>query len=105
MALRKILTRSGPILLNTAKQSHFNAVRTNQVNVVKASTCWVWRPIKPNSASITLKRYDYVDVRGISRRRKNSQEVSTAAQKFNLLGDFKQKYMLIEEINLIDEDL
>ncbi|GKD69328.1 hypothetical protein Tco_1323418 [Tanacetum coccineum] len=67
MVPRKILTRSGPISLNTARQSHFNAVRTNQVNVVKASTCWVWRPIKPNSASITLKRYDYVDVRGKSR--------------------------------------
>ncbi|GJX93279.1 sodium/hydrogen exchanger 6, partial [Tanacetum coccineum] len=53
--------RSGPISLNTARQSHFNAVRTNRVNVVKASACWVWRPIKPNSASITLKRYDYVD--------------------------------------------
>ncbi|GJZ14492.1 hypothetical protein Tco_0550169 [Tanacetum coccineum] len=61
MVPRKILTRSGPILLNTARQSHFNAVRTNRVNAVKASACWVWRPIKPNSASITLKRYDYVD--------------------------------------------
>nr|GEX58141.1 ribonuclease H-like domain-containing protein [Tanacetum cinerariifolium] len=44
-----------------------NAVRTNRVNDVKASLCWVWKPIKPNSASITLKRYDYVDVRGKSR--------------------------------------
>ncbi|GJV98818.1 putative reverse transcriptase domain-containing protein [Tanacetum coccineum] len=43
------------------------SVRTNQVNAVKASTCWVWRPVKPNSASITLKRYDYVDARGRSR--------------------------------------
>ncbi|GKE26423.1 hypothetical protein Tco_1441807, partial [Tanacetum coccineum] len=34
---------------------------------VKASACWVWRPVKPNSASITLKRYDYVDARGRSR--------------------------------------
>ncbi|GJW42201.1 hypothetical protein Tco_0071000 [Tanacetum coccineum] len=56
--------RSRPISLNTARQSHFNAVRTNWVNAVKASACWVWRPIKSNSASITLKRYDYVDVRG-----------------------------------------
>nr|GEW61217.1 hypothetical protein [Tanacetum cinerariifolium] len=44
-----------------------NAVKTNGVNDVKASACWVWKPIKPNSASITLKRYDYVDVRGRSR--------------------------------------
>ncbi|GKE31910.1 hypothetical protein Tco_1451232, partial [Tanacetum coccineum] len=66
MVPRKILTRSGPISLNTARQSQFNAVRTNWINAVKASTCWVWRPIKPNSASITLKRYDYIDVRGRS---------------------------------------
>nr|GEW95262.1 retrovirus-related Pol polyprotein from transposon TNT 1-94 [Tanacetum cinerariifolium] len=32
-----------------------NVVRINQVNVIKASTCWVWRPTKPNGASITLK--------------------------------------------------
>ncbi|GJR67452.1 hypothetical protein Tco_0013517 [Tanacetum coccineum] len=64
MVPRRILTRSDLISLNTARQSHFNAVRTNRVNAVKASACWVWRPIKPNSASITLKIYDYVDVRG-----------------------------------------
>nr|GEX93290.1 hypothetical protein [Tanacetum cinerariifolium] len=87
MVLRKILTRSGPISLNTARQGHLNVVccccsrqvntarpkavinvvRTNRVNDAKASTCWVWRPIKSNSASITLKRYEYVDVRGRSK--------------------------------------
>nr|GEU53817.1 copia protein [Tanacetum cinerariifolium] len=35
--------------------------RENQVNVVKAPACWVWRPTKPNGASITLKRHDYID--------------------------------------------
>nr|GEY54820.1 ubiquitin hydrolase [Tanacetum cinerariifolium] len=35
--------------------------RRNWVNDVKASACWVWKPIKSNSASIILKRYDYVD--------------------------------------------
>ncbi|GJV67783.1 hypothetical protein Tco_1483292 [Tanacetum coccineum] len=94
MVPRKILTRSGPISLNTARQSYLNAVccccsrqvntarpkavlnvvKTNQVNAIKASSCWVWRPVKPNSASITLKRYDYVDVKGRSRR--NYQEES-----------------------------
>nr|GEV68021.1 ubiquitin hydrolase [Tanacetum cinerariifolium] len=87
MVPRKIFTRYGLISLNTARQSHLNdvccccsrqvntarpkavinAVRTNRVNDVKASACWVWRPIKPDSASITLKRYDYVDVKGRSR--------------------------------------
>nr|GEZ59535.1 hypothetical protein [Tanacetum cinerariifolium] len=40
--------------------------RRNWVNDVKALACWVWKPIKSNSASIILKRYDYVDVRGRS---------------------------------------
>ncbi|GKB76407.1 hypothetical protein Tco_0943302 [Tanacetum coccineum] len=48
--------------INTARpKAVVNAVRMNQVNAVKASACCVWRPIKPNSASITLKRYEYVD--------------------------------------------
>nr|GFC22431.1 hypothetical protein [Tanacetum cinerariifolium]GFC22499.1 hypothetical protein [Tanacetum cinerariifolium] len=38
----------------------------NKVKDVQASTCWVWKSVKPNSASIILKRYDYVDVRGRS---------------------------------------
>nr|GEW54651.1 hypothetical protein [Tanacetum cinerariifolium] len=79
-------SRSGPISFNTARQSHLNvvccccsrqvntarpkavinAVRTSWFNDVKASACWVWKPIKPNSASIILKRYDYVYVRGRS---------------------------------------
>ncbi|GJU10281.1 hypothetical protein Tco_1132677 [Tanacetum coccineum] len=53
--------------VNTARQKVVaNAVRTNRVNGVKASACWVWRPVKPNSASITLKKYNYVDARGRS---------------------------------------
>ncbi|GJR89865.1 reverse transcriptase domain-containing protein [Tanacetum coccineum] len=44
-----------------------NAVRVNQVNVVKALACWVWRPTKLNSASITFKRHNYVDARGRSK--------------------------------------
>nr|GEX45680.1 hypothetical protein [Tanacetum cinerariifolium] len=54
--------------VNTARpKAMINAVRTNQFNDVKASECWVWKPIKINSALIILKRYDYVDVRGRSR--------------------------------------
>ncbi|GKA61877.1 hypothetical protein Tco_0761396 [Tanacetum coccineum] len=36
-----------------------NVVRANQVNAVKASACWVLRPTKLNSASLTLKRHNY----------------------------------------------
>ncbi|GJZ82119.1 hypothetical protein Tco_0647113 [Tanacetum coccineum] len=44
-----------------------NAVKGNNVNAVKASACWVWKPknkvldhvSKHNSASITLKKFNY----------------------------------------------
>ncbi|GJV03687.1 ribonuclease H-like domain-containing protein [Tanacetum coccineum] len=44
-----------------------NVVKGNNVNVVKASACWVWKPknkvldhvSKHNIASITLKKFDY----------------------------------------------
>ncbi|GJY37783.1 putative ribonuclease H-like domain-containing protein [Tanacetum coccineum] len=51
-----------PKAVNTARLNLavVNAVRANQVNVVKASACWVWRPTKLNSASITLKKHNYV---------------------------------------------
>ncbi|GJR17434.1 putative ribonuclease H-like domain-containing protein [Tanacetum coccineum] len=44
-----------------------NTVREHQVNAIKASAGWVWRPTKLNSASITLKRHNYVDARGRSK--------------------------------------
>ncbi|GJV39691.1 putative ribonuclease H-like domain-containing protein [Tanacetum coccineum] len=55
------ITIQGPKVVNTAKPNStvVNAVRANQVNAVKASACWVWRPTKLNSASITLKRHNY----------------------------------------------
>ncbi|GJY68619.1 ribonuclease H-like domain-containing protein [Tanacetum coccineum] len=58
-----------PKAVNTTRPNSavVNAVRTNQVNAVKASACWVWRPTKLNSASITLKRHNYVDARGRSK--------------------------------------
>ncbi|GKA41280.1 retrovirus-related pol polyprotein from transposon TNT 1-94 [Tanacetum coccineum] len=46
-----------------------------KVNAVKASACWVWKPktkfidhvSKHNSASIILKKFDYVDAQGRSK--------------------------------------
>ncbi|GJZ46827.1 putative ribonuclease H-like domain-containing protein [Tanacetum coccineum] len=54
-------------LRNQPNSAVVNVVRANQVNAVKASTCWVWRPTKLNSASITLKRHNYVDEQGRSK--------------------------------------
>ncbi|GJR19270.1 hypothetical protein Tco_0967797, partial [Tanacetum coccineum] len=58
-----------PKVVNTARPNSavVNAVRANQVNVVKASACWVWRPTKLNSVLITLKRHNYVNARGRSK--------------------------------------
>nr|GEW98786.1 ribonuclease H-like domain-containing protein [Tanacetum cinerariifolium]GEX19713.1 ribonuclease H-like domain-containing protein [Tanacetum cinerariifolium] len=56
------------------KNSDAPIIKGNVVNVVKASSCWVWKPktkvidhvSKHNSASITLKKFDYVDAQGRS---------------------------------------
>ncbi|GJU04384.1 retrovirus-related pol polyprotein from transposon TNT 1-94 [Tanacetum coccineum] len=62
--------------LNTARpKAVVNAVKGNNFNVVKASACWVWKPknkvldhvSKHNSASITLKKFDYIDAQGRSK--------------------------------------
>ncbi|GJV39155.1 putative ribonuclease H-like domain-containing protein [Tanacetum coccineum] len=58
-----------PKVVNTARPNStvVNVVRASQVNSLKASACWVWRPTKLNSASITLKKHNYVDARGRSK--------------------------------------
>ncbi|GJT05717.1 putative ribonuclease H-like domain-containing protein [Tanacetum coccineum] len=94
MVLRALLMKSGLVSVNTARQVNrvntvkdknvnvarpkavvnsakpkaaVNAIKGNNVNAVKASACWVWKPktkvldhvSKHNSASITLKKFDY----------------------------------------------
>ncbi|GJY57140.1 hypothetical protein Tco_0456255 [Tanacetum coccineum] len=93
--------RSGPISLNTARQSHFNAVRTNRVNAVKASACWVWRPIKPNSASITLKRYDYVDGNPETEL-EDSVRLNSPEDKKSNIDAAQPKLMLL--VNIVNAD-
>ncbi|GKB78964.1 putative ribonuclease H-like domain-containing protein, partial [Tanacetum coccineum] len=53
---------------NTARSytEPVNAVREKRVNFVKTLACWVWRPTKPNGASLAFKRHNYIDARGIS---------------------------------------
>nr|GEZ34829.1 ribonuclease H-like domain-containing protein [Tanacetum cinerariifolium] len=62
--------------VNTARpKAVLNVVQRNQVNAVKASSCWVWRlqhkvldhVSKNNGASIIFKRFDYVDAQGRSK--------------------------------------
>ncbi|GJT96251.1 putative ribonuclease H-like domain-containing protein [Tanacetum coccineum] len=55
-----------PRAVNTARSytAPVNAVRAKRVNVVKTSACWVWRPTRPNGASLVFKRHNYIDARG-----------------------------------------
>ncbi|GJX69319.1 putative ribonuclease H-like domain-containing protein [Tanacetum coccineum] len=62
--------------INTARpKAIVNVVQGNNVNDVKASACWVWKPktkvldhvSKHNNASITLKKFDYIDAQGRSK--------------------------------------
>ncbi|GJR95410.1 ribonuclease H-like domain-containing protein [Tanacetum coccineum] len=52
-----------PKAVNTARSytGQVNVVRVKGVNVVKSSACWVWRPTKPNGASLAFKRHNYID--------------------------------------------
>ncbi|GJZ44756.1 putative ribonuclease H-like domain-containing protein [Tanacetum coccineum] len=58
-----------PRAVNTARSytGQVNDVREKGVNAVKTSACWVWRPTKPNGASLAFKRHNYIDVRGRSK--------------------------------------
>ncbi|GJS38289.1 putative ribonuclease H-like domain-containing protein [Tanacetum coccineum] len=57
---RTVLTkRSNNQTINTGRQTvntgrqNVNTVRARGFNAVKPSACWVWRPIKPNGASLS----------------------------------------------------
>ncbi|GJX47281.1 ribonuclease H-like domain-containing protein [Tanacetum coccineum] len=59
----KAVNTARPKAVNTARPNTavVNAVRENQVNAVKASACWVWRPTKLNSGHLQKEDQGYVD--------------------------------------------
>ncbi|GKA04271.1 putative ribonuclease H-like domain-containing protein [Tanacetum coccineum] len=52
---RTLVNTVRPRVVNTARpnRTSVNAVRARGFNAVKPSACWVWRPIKPNGASLS----------------------------------------------------
>ncbi|GJZ90238.1 hypothetical protein Tco_0662165 [Tanacetum coccineum] len=65
---KNVNTAKPKAVVNAARPTTLvNTVKGNNVNAVKASACWVWKPktkvldhvSKHNSASITLKKFDY----------------------------------------------
>ncbi|GJS03357.1 putative ribonuclease H-like domain-containing protein [Tanacetum coccineum] len=69
--------------INTARPNStvVNAVKENQVNDVKASACWVWRPTKLNRSS-TKKDQGYVDS-GCSRHMTRNMSYLSDFKEFN----------------------
>ncbi|GKA39029.1 hypothetical protein Tco_0731580 [Tanacetum coccineum] len=70
---KAVLMKTGMRLVNAAKpKAAYNAIKRNRFNAIKASVCWVWMPknrvvdhvSKNISASVTLKRLDYIDTQG-----------------------------------------
>ncbi|GKB90809.1 putative ribonuclease H-like domain-containing protein, partial [Tanacetum coccineum] len=54
--------------------SCFSKSAQSTANDVKASACWIWRPTKPDSVSITLKKHNYIDARGRSKHVKRGRD-------------------------------
>ncbi|GJR21029.1 putative ribonuclease H-like domain-containing protein [Tanacetum coccineum] len=57
-----------PRAVNTARSctTQVNVVREKRVNDVKTSACWVWRPTRPNGASLGKPQQDdtrFIDIR------------------------------------------
>ncbi|GKC15969.1 hypothetical protein Tco_1012751 [Tanacetum coccineum] len=75
MVPRTVLTRPNAVVNTARPKAVLSAVKGNKGNAVKASTCWVWRPkykvldhvSRNNGASISFKRFDYVDAQGRSK--------------------------------------
>ncbi|GJZ66213.1 uncharacterized mitochondrial protein-like protein, partial [Tanacetum coccineum] len=94
-AVRENVTTVGP-------KAVLSAIKGNKGNAVKASACWVWRPnqkvldyvSKHNSASIVMKRFDYVDAQG----RSKSVMAWVPKRSWHMIGN--KSYLLdYEEIN------
>ncbi|GJT46949.1 hypothetical protein Tco_0955664 [Tanacetum coccineum] len=74
--LRKLLQMPPNAVVNTARPKVvLSVLKENTGNAIKSSACWVWRPkhkvldnvSKNNGASMSFKRFDYVDAQGRSK--------------------------------------
>ncbi|GKE90744.1 hypothetical protein Tco_1571839, partial [Tanacetum coccineum] len=71
---KKVNTVKGTRVNTARPKTILSAVKGNKGNAVKASACWVWRSkhkvldhvSKNNSASMSFKRFDYIDAQGRS---------------------------------------
>ncbi|GJW31168.1 retrovirus-related pol polyprotein from transposon TNT 1-94 [Tanacetum coccineum] len=81
-----------------------NAVKGNQVNAIKASACWFWKPktkvidhvSKHNSASTILKRFDYIDAQGKSKGNPKGGKITGRGKIKTGNLDFENVYFVRE---------
>ncbi|GJT16815.1 putative ribonuclease H-like domain-containing protein [Tanacetum coccineum] len=75
---KKVNTVKGTRVNTARPKAVLSVVKGNKRNAVKASACWVWRPkhkvldhvSRNNGASMSFKRFDYIDAQGITRKGK-----------------------------------
>ncbi|GKD27875.1 hypothetical protein Tco_1234089, partial [Tanacetum coccineum] len=71
---QRVNTVSGKNVNTARPKAVVNVIQGNQVNAVKASACWVWKPktkvidhvSKHKNASMKFKRFDYINAQGRS---------------------------------------
>ncbi|GJU99564.1 putative reverse transcriptase domain-containing protein [Tanacetum coccineum] len=76
---KKVNTIKGTKVNIARPKAVLSAVNGNKGNAVKASACWVWRPkhkvldhvSRNNGASMSFKRFDYIDAQGRSKDKSN----------------------------------
>ncbi|GJR65974.1 ribonuclease H-like domain-containing protein [Tanacetum coccineum] len=91
---KKINTVKGTRVNTARPKAVISAVKGNKRNAVKVSACWVWRPkhkvldhvSRNNGASMSFKRFDYIDAHGRSKVIHNYEEIYGG---FVAFGDFK----------------
>nr|GEW58198.1 putative ribonuclease H-like domain-containing protein [Tanacetum cinerariifolium] len=91
----EIVTQPEPTaVVNTTKpKAAVNVVQGKNAYAFKASACWVWKPktkvldhvSKNNNASITLKKFNYVDAQG-----KSSESSRHITGNMSYLTDYKK---------------
>ncbi|GKD80408.1 hypothetical protein Tco_1343029, partial [Tanacetum coccineum] len=88
---KKVNTVKGTRVNTARPKAVLSVVKGNKENVVKTSTCWVWRPkhkilvhvSKNNGASMSFKRFDYIDAQGGSKHMIGNKSYLTDYEKIN----------------------
>nr|GEV07933.1 retrovirus-related Pol polyprotein from transposon TNT 1-94 [Tanacetum cinerariifolium] len=71
----------------------------NKGKAVKASACWVWRPIKLDSASIVLKKHTYINAQGRSKSEIYPTSLTLGSLMEGMLH-FREELEVAEAVNI-----